>query len=541
MRTPPAPPVRGRLTRRVGAVLAATATLSLVLAACGSTDAETPDADADASIRVAVTDPGQLIPGRQTVAFDLNMAVWSPLTFIRNDGTMDYVAAESIESDDQQTWTVTLRDGFTFHDGTPVTAQDYVDAWNHVAYGPNAFENAGLLVGIEGYDEVNPAEGEPTATEMSGLTVDGDLSFTVRLTVPDSQFPVQLSQAQTAFYPMPQSAYDDMEAYNRHPVGNGPFQMEGDYVEAEPITVTAYDDFAGDEPTVDEIEFVPYTDSVTAYNDVLAGNIDVASVPANRLTQAPSDFGERLYRFEAPGIAFLGLPLWDERYQDVRVRQAISMAIDRETINEVIYGGANVPATAWTPAIEPGTPEGICGEYCAYDPAAAAALLEEAGGFEGTIDIFYPGGSGLDELYTAIANSLRQNLGVEAVATPSSDWAEFLERRSEGSVSGPFFSRWGALYPSQQATLRVFFLEGGGCANCIPWYSDDVAAAMQAADAAPTTDGSAYVAVQELIQEEFPAVPLFFETYSYVVSDRVAELVNSPVGNPTYKDIVLAD
>ncbi|WOF21978.1 ABC transporter substrate-binding protein [Microbacterium betulae] len=531
-----------RAAHRLGTAAAAVAVASLLLTACGAGGSADDAGEAGAEgIRVAVTDPGQLIPGRQTVAFDFNMAVWSPLTFIQNDGTMDYVAAESIESDDQRTWTVTLRDGFTFHDGTPVTAQDYVDAWNHVAYGPNAFENAGLLVGIEGYEDLNPAGGEPTATEMSGLTVNDDLSFTVALTVPDGQFPVQLSQAQTAFYPMPQSAYDDMDAYNRHPIGNGPFQMEGDYVEAEPITVTAYEDFTGDEPTVDEIEFVPYTDTATAYNDVLAGNIDVASVPANRLAQAPDDFGDRLYRFEAPGIAFLGLPLWDERYQDIRVRQAISMAIDRETINGVIYGGGNLPATAWTPAIEPGTPEGICGAYCEYDPEAATALLDEAGGFDGTIDILYPGGSGLDELYTAIANNLRQNLGVEAVATPSSDWAEFLERRTEADVSGPFFSRWGALYPSQQATLRVFFLEGGGCANCIPWYSDDVAAAMQAADADPSTDGSAYVAVQELIQAEFPAVPLFFETYSYVTSDRVADLVNSPVGNPTYKDIVLVD
>jgi oligopeptide transport system substrate-binding protein len=286
---------------------------------------------------------------------------------------------------------------------------------------------------------------------------------------------------------------------------------------------------------------VPYTDEATAYTDVLAGNLDVNGVPASRLTQAEGDFGDRLYSFEAPGISFLGLPLWDERYQDVRVRQAISMAIDRETIIDVVYGGTYEPATAWTPTIEPGTPEGICAEFCEYDPEAAAALLEEAGGFEGTMEIYFPGGGGLDPLYEAIANQLRQNLGIDASASPSSDWAEFLATRTAGDVDAPYFSRWGALYPSQQATLRVFFIEGGGCDNCIPYYDADVAAAMAAADADTSGDGTAYAAVQELIQAEFPAVPLFNETYSYVTSERIADLVTSPVGNPTLREIVLAD
>jgi oligopeptide transport system substrate-binding protein len=531
-------PRQRRLTASAGAALA----LAVSLSACGA------DADAEAgasggSISVAVTDPIQTIPGRQTVAYDLNMAVWSPLTWVDTDGELTYVAAESMESDDATTWTVTLRDGWTFHDGTPVTAQSYVDSWNAVAYGPDAFENSGQLAGIAGYDDLNPAEGEPATTEMSGLEVTGDLTFTVTLEGPDGQFPMQVSQAQTAMYPMPASALEDLDAYNRHPVGNGPFAVTDDYVENEPIATEAYAGYQGPEPTVDSITFVPYADATTAYTDVQAGNIDVASVPAARLPQASADFGERLYTFDAPGISYLGLPLWDERYQDVRVRQAISMAIDRATISDVVYGGLYTPATAFTPAVEAGTPEGICGEFCEYDPEAAKALLDEAGGFDGTIDIYYPGGIGLDELYKAIANQLRQNLGVEAVATPSADWAEFSENRTNGDIEGPFFSRWGALYPSQQNTLRSFYVDGGGCPNCIPYYEDDVADLIAAADAEadPAAAGEAYAAVQERILEDFPAPPLFFETYSYVTSERVAELPTSAVGNPTFTAVVLAE
>ncbi len=528
------------MNKRLFAVAAAAAVTALALSACSGGTTPTDD-DAPTEIRVAATDPQLIIPGRQSVAYDVNMAVWAPLAFLESDGTLEYVQAESIESDDAITWTVTLRDGWTFQDGTPVTAQAYVDSWNAVAYGPNAFENSGQLANIAGYADLNPAEGEPSTTEMSGLAVVDEQTFTVELTGADSQFPLQVTQAQTAMFPMPASALEDFDAYNTHPIGNGPFAFAEDYVENEPIVLEAYDDYQGEKPTVDRITFVPYTDSETAYTDVLAGNLDVAGVPASKLTQAGSDFGDRLYSFEAPGISFLGLPLWNDAYSDIRVRQAISMAIDREAIIDVIYGGTYDPATAWTPAIEPGTPTGICGEYCEYDPDAAKALLDEAGGFDGPLEIYYPGGSGLDPLYEAIANQLRQNLGIEATAKPSADWAEFLQNRNDENIDGPFFSRWGALYPSQQATLRVFFIEGGGCTNCIPWYSDDVAAAIATADADLSTDGSAYAKVQELIQAEFPAVPLFFEKYSYVTSERVADLVTSPVGNPTYRSIVLGD
>ncbi|HEY0214934.1 MAG TPA: ABC transporter substrate-binding protein [Cellulomonas sp.] len=536
-------------TRLRLAAVGLAATLALTACSSGGSDdsaSSSTDGAAPAAISVAVTDPAILIPGRQSVAYDFDMAVWSALTWVDDAGEISMLAAESVESDDATTWTITLEDGWTFHDGTPVTAQSYVDSWNAVAYGPNAFENSGQLANVVGYADLNPTEpelGEPATTEMSGLAVVDDLTFTVTLVGPDGQFPMQLSQGQTAMYPMPESAFADFDAYNTHPVGNGAFELTNDYVENETLVVAKYADYPGPAPTIDQISFVPYSDTTTAYTDVQAGNIDVASVPAARLPQAAADFPDGLYSFEAPGISYLGLPLWDERYSDIRVRQAISMAIDRETISDVVYGGTFTPATALTPAVEAGTPEGICGELCEYDPEAAKALLDEAGGFSGTIDIYYPGGIGLDELYTAIANNLRQNLGVEAVATPSSDWSEFYETRLAGDIDGPFFSRWGALYPSQQNTLRAFYVDGGGCANCIPYYEQDVADLIATADAQVDADAAAeaYAAVQERIMQDFPAPPLFFETYSYVASSRVADLPTSAVGNPNYAMVTLTE
>src|SRR5688572_11619994 len=94
--------------RRLTASAAAALALAVSLSACGaSADADAEAGASGGSISVAVTDPIQTVPGRQTVAYDLNMAVWSPLTWVDTEGELTYVAAESIDSDDATTWTVT--------------------------------------------------------------------------------------------------------------------------------------------------------------------------------------------------------------------------------------------------------------------------------------------------------------------------------------------------------------------------------------------------------------------------------------------------
>ncbi|WP_430593274.1 peptide ABC transporter substrate-binding protein [Humidisolicoccus flavus] len=524
------------------AALASTVVVALALTGCSNSDPDSAGEEVDELV-VGTTEPvPNLTPGRQTNAFGLTLSIFSPLTFLDGNGELSYLAAESVESDNQIDWTITLQDDWTFHDGTPVTAQDYVDTWNTVAYGPNAFENSGQLSIIDGYSELNPAEGEPTTDTLAGLTVVDEHTFTVTLERADSQFPIELSQAQTAFYPMPQSAYDDLEAYGKQPIGNGPLALTAPWVEGQPIVAEAYENYAGEASTVDKITWVPYSDRLTAYTDALAGNVDITWLPATRMNQVADDFEEdNIHSFSAPGISFLGIPFWDERFEDIRVRQAISMAIDRNAINEAIFGNFYEPATAWTPSIMPGTPEGICGEYCEYDPEAAAALLEEAGGFEGQLTLHFPGAAGHDDLYNALANYLRQNLGIDAIAKPAVGWAEFIQDRNTEVIDGPFFTRWGALYPSQQSTLRALFSSAPSCTNCGGAFNPDVETALNEADEFGSEDGAAYAAAQELLAADFPIIPLFEESYNYVTSDRIAEVTASAVGEPILTQIILAD
>ncbi|WP_243229288.1 ABC transporter substrate-binding protein [Microbacterium sp. CIAB417] len=504
---------------------AVTAVAALTLTGCAAT---TPDTTEEDPIRFAVEEPDSMVPGNQFGSYAILEALFAPLTAIDDDGEISYVAAESVESADAKTWTITLRDGWTFHDGEPVTAQDYVDTWNHAAYGPNAWVNGAQLANVVGYSDLNPADGEPTATEMSGLTVVDELTFTVQLVAPDRQYPLQLTIGQTGLYPLPADTLTDLEAWEADPVGNGPFRLVDGWSETEPIEAVAYDDYAGADPTIDAVTFVPYLDTATAYTDALAGEIDIVAIAGSQVVQARNDFGDHVHELDAPGVDFLGFDLTDPRFSDIRVRQAISMAIDREAINDAVFGGSQIPATSLTSPTMPGDPAGVCGDYCEFDPEAAQELLAEAGGLDGELQVHFIANWGQEDLFEAIANQLRQNLGIESVvATPSADFAAFTDMVANGQAAGPFRARWGALYPSQQNTLTaVFTATGEGNFGAGGYSSPDVDELLRAANAAETLEDSyaGYAAVQERILEDFPTVPLFGNRYIYVTSDRIAEL-----------------
>ena len=327
------------------------------------------------------------------------------------------------------------------------------------------------------------------------------------------------------------------------PIGNGPFMFESEWQPNTEINLVQYDQYQGDEPTVGGLTFVPYLDTTVAYTDALAGTIDIVGLGANQAQQAEADFGDRFHALDAPGVDFLGFPLDDPRFEDVRIRQAISMAIDRDAINEAIFNGSQIPATSLTAPSMPGDPAGICGEFCEFNPDRAKELLAEAGGFDGTMELLFVGGWQQDDLFQAYANQLRENLGLdEVIATPTSDYAAFTERVEQGELDGPYRARWGALYPSVQDTLHsVYTSHGDGNAGAGNYSSEEVDALLAEADAAETLEESyaGYEAAQERILQDFPTIPTFANRYLFVTSERIA-MLPSVAGVVLYGQVEIA-
>ncbi len=503
----------------------------VLLSGCGA--AATGEASAPEAISIAIGDPvSSLVPGNTVEEYGTQIlqSLWTGLVEYDPDGSVSYTGvAEAIESEDSVTWTVRLRDGWTFHDGTPVTAESFVDAWNYTAYSPNAQAGSYFLANIAGYgdlqapvDDAGEPTAEPSATELSGLNVVDEHTFTVTLTAPFAQFPVTLGY--NPFFPLPTAFFDDPEAFGRRPIGNGPFRAAGEFVPGEGITVEAYEDFAGERASVESVEFRVYEDTATAYTDALAGNLDVVPrIPADVSGTAPEDFPGRYVESEASGFTFLALPLYQERYADPRVRQALSMAIDRDTIAEQIFSGTREAADSVVPQVVAGHRDGACG-YCVLDVDRANALLDEAG-FDRTqpIELWFNAGAGNDPWVEAIGNQLRTNLGVEYVLRGDLAAPEYGPLMFGQGMTGPFRMGWSMDYPSPQNFLEPLYSAAAQppAGSNVAFYANPAFDALVArGNAAPSNDEALafYNQAEDVLLEDMPVIPLFFDVTQSVYS-----------------------
>lgn len=339
------------------------------------------------------------------------------------------VVAESIESNEDFTeFTITIHDDFTFHDGTPVTASSFVDAWNFAVDPDNGMANAPFFEQFEGYAEVQGGE----ADEMTGVEAVDDT--TIEITMAEPFAPLEAAVSHQAFYPLPEVAYDDIEAFEDAPIGNGRYQIDGTWEREVQIALERNDDYAGDiAGSAENVTFAIYQDVNTAYLDVQAGELDILEqAPPEMLVNVDDDFGDNVLRTDTSSFTYLGFPMYQDDWGDnLELRQALSMAIDREAIIDVIFDGAQTPARSVIPPDLPEHRDDVC-DACEYDPEAAQELFEEAGGWEGTLPVYFNSGAGHEEWVEAVANQWRDVLGIEEFEFVSLEFAQFLDMLDAG-------------------------------------------------------------------------------------------------------------
>ena len=471
--------------------------------------------------------------------------------------------AESITSPDEGlTWEIVLKDGWTFHDGTPVTAQSFVDSWNYSAYGPNAAQVSGFFGSIAGFadlqcgtitqpneetgedEEVADCEGSPPAAEtMSGLSVTDDLNFTVTLAEPETFFMTRLGY--TAYYPLPEAFFADPAAYNEAPIGNGPFMMDGTWDHDIEIRTVANPDFAGDDPAqIEGLTFRIYEDVNTAVNDLMAGNLDIVdAVPPERLAEveaAVPNFGES----PSSSINYLGFPLYDPVYQNPDVRAALSMAIDRQTlVDSPIFNGTRAPAFNLQSPVIPGYQETVCDNWT-YNPEQAAALWESSGGIEGPITVWFNSGAAHDAWVEAVVNMWAETLGIDptTVAFEQLDFADYLPRLDAQEITGPFRLGWGMDYPHPQNYWQLILdsrLVPPGGSNTTFYVNPEFDAKIDEANAQAEIEAAIplYQEAAAIACNDTPLIPMFFGLNQFAWNDTVGGVQMDAFAQLVYTDL----
>ncbi|NOY57058.1 MAG: ABC transporter substrate-binding protein [Actinobacteria bacterium] len=515
-----------------------------------STTTQAPPAAPTGVVSTYITEPKSLttLDDNESEGIAVLDALYTPLiTYDPKTSKPAPGVAESIKSTDGgTTWVIKLKPGWTFHDGTPVTAQSFVDAWNYGAYGPNAQKNAGFFAEIAGYDAVNPASGTPTAKTLSGLVVDNDLQFTVTLSQPETFFSEKLGYP--AYAPLPEAFFKDPKAFNEAPIGNGPFMMDGTWNHDVAIKVKAYPNYAGAKKAqIAGIEFRIYADVNTAVSDLEAGNLDIVdAVPPERWAEVKKQV-PNYDQSPSSGINYIGFPMYDPALggaANKNLRAALSMAIDRKAITDKIFNGTRAPAGDLLSPVIPGHQDTVCDNWT-YNPTKAKELFDAAGGWTGTLNVWFNEGAAHQAWIEAVTNQWVNNLGIPAdsIKFQQLPWAQYLQKLDGAKVDGPFRLGWGMDYPHPQDYLELILAgwmkpEMGGANDTFFDNADFNAALKKAlAESDLQTAIPLYQAADKIACENVPLTPIFYGQNQYAWNSPVSGVYVDAFANLVYTDL----
>jgi oligopeptide transport system substrate-binding protein len=327
----------------------------LATVACSSDDKP---ASSPGVLSVGLPDPS--LPGDRMIS----SLLWTPLVdYDPATGKVTPRAASSVTTTDQVTWTLKLNPG-TYNDGTPLTAQSYVDSWR-----------------------------DGKAVPVKQVTAVDDQTIQLVLDHPLSEVPAFLASPVA----LPYRHGDPM-------LGNGPFRLAAPWQPGKGGRLVRVRDVPG-KPK--ELDLRVFADAAAAYDEVKAGTLDVAvSVPGSRHEAMHQEFATRHVMWAEPALTYLA---FGDDAPEPAARFAIAMSLDRKALAAGAMQSQVDPATALIPpAVAPGERSGAC-RACNYDPAAAKSLLEQAG----LAGIKFAGDS------AAIADGVHTVLGVGTGSGPS--------------------------------------------------------------------------------------------------------------------------
>jgi peptide/nickel transport system substrate-binding protein len=460
-------------------------------------------------------------------------------------------------SADGMVWTINLREGVMFHDGTPFNADAVVvnferqwktdhplhfesETYSYWQWMWGGFDDESIITGVEAVSE-----------------------YTVEFTLSEPLAPMLANLAMDMFAISSPTAMEEQgEAYgtpSAGAVGTGPFKFV-EWVEDDHITVEANEDYWGGAPTIGGIIWRVIPDDSARYLALKAGEIhamEQAGIEDIRDCEA-----DDACFVEATGLntGYLAFNYHIEELRDPLVREAVFHAIDREALREAFYGEyGEVPTTFLHPSMW-GRPDL---EPWSYDPDLSMDLLEQAGFPDGLTEVtnmdtgevgplklyympvtrfYYPSPKEIGE---AMAADLAK-VGIETELILEGDWPAYLAAAREGRLYGLYMLGWGGDNGDPDNFLCYFFCRCTDEESAIGqgWYVNPELAQLLK-DAAVATDLDAraemYKQAEQMLYDDRVRLWVMHNNTPRLFNSVVSGFVVQPVGADKYEGVVIAE
>ncbi len=529
--------------------------MSLLAAACAGSGsdrdnngAQTDPTKAGGVFRVPIGEPSAIDPynTRESEGTNVNKRLFVGL--VTYDGNAELkmrpgVAEKWTFNADCTQWTFNLRKGSKFTNGEEVTAKSFVDGWTRAVVGTAASQVAYHLSDVAGYKELHATP--PATTSFSGLSSPDPYTFVVKLAMSDCEFDKKTLTPVTS--PVPSTAGDAKnQAFNENPVGNGPFMLKPGtkWEHNQKISLVRNDAYFGEKAQLDGIDYIifpPVGRLDAEYRAFTAGEADFARIPPTLFAQARSIYEPQgnFAKYEQFGINYIMPNAGKGPMANADARKAVSMAIDRDAINNGVYQGSLTSATALlSPPFGDYYQAGVC-DVCKFDPVKAKELASKGGLTPGTrLKLAYNNDGGHEPLVQAWKDQLEKYLGV-VVDLDGRPFAEHLQQRDQGDFDIAR-AAWAADYPTPDNIL--FPLLGTGVEDNDGRYSNTAFDTLITKARSPVSGAERKKAIQDAekiaIGTDLGVIPTYYRTQYRVFDSKKWTGVNLDFfSNPTLDTI----
>ncbi|EHU4914285.1 oligopeptide ABC transporter substrate-binding protein OppA [Vibrio vulnificus] len=441
--------------------------------------------------------------------------------------------AESWETTDNQTFTFHLRKDAKWSNGDPVTAQDFVYSWQRAVDPATASPYSWYMEYTKMKNAKEIIAGAKDKSTLGAKALD-DKTLVVELEAPVPYFVMMMGHTTTKpIHKATVEKFGDQWTKAENYVGNGAFVLDK-WVVNERLELKRNAQYWDDKNTVlTKMTYLPIENQVAEMNRFLSGEIHITNeLPLEHFKRLKKEHSESVQVKGDLCTYYYGFNNAKAPFDDVRVRKALSYAIDRDVISNAILGQGQKPAYFLTPEIT----AGFSPEMPAYGKmtqkeriAEAKKLLEEAGYSKANplkFTLLYNTSENHKKIATAIQSMWKTGLGVD-IALENQEWKTYLDTRRQGNFD---VTRAGWCGDYNEASSFLTLMKSNNSSNDPKYQSEEYDAVMAKAIASTSEEErqKLYAEAEKLLARDMPIAPI----YQYVKS----RLVSPAVGGYPYNN-----